>query len=1157
MFSMRAVKSAEYYIRNADEVEKPKQAGRDHIAYYTDGSHDEPPGVVFVPTLKKVSEVAFRFAKDWSVPTPDVVRAWSAGKDAETNADLVTRQSKDRRAFYDFTFRAPKSVGVFRAAGDVTIRGAVDRAMFAATRETVQWLFNNGHMQTRFGQKKKEAIDDFLSIIYAHNTSREGDPLPHHHLLLAAFVQCSDGKMRAFDNSSIVRMQKAISQIHNCSLANNLVNELAKSQHKISIIKDDKADGGFHIAGVPDSLCEIMSKRRKNIEDWMESHTGDRTTAGKGAVSDLAATDSRRSKKDVPTVAELDAPGGQWSRDFAFANWSRAAVLESVRQAAVHRDYNLSKIADAGGVTVEQMLADDRRAATLDAIEALEQTESALSEGKILKAVFEAHQGLSSISEIDAELAHLLEAQKLKEIGRMPNGERAFCSPQLEEAERRMLLEVGRRRNEDAIASADFVEREIAACERKLKPEQAAAVRYACAPGGGGGIAVIEGAPGAGKTVLLDCVKRIYQKKEFTIHGVAPSHRAKDVLGKELGIEELFSKALAGFVLKVTDKNHKDYKALTPKDVVILDECGMCSARDMEKLIANLNGARLICSGDTRQLQPVGAGGPMLNIVTQYGCSRVNEIQRQLVDWQRAASMQSSTGKGGEALAEYNLRGNVDWCSNRADAIASLAAKVSKDIADYPDNTPENLRHLTPRIVIASRNKDVAELNAALRPIYREHGLIKGDDFSVNAVARGSDSIQPISIAKGDRLILGEKVTLGKVQLNNGTFFTVDSISKGKEVGNPLVRLKTDDGKVYEANWNDFVGRRDITVPKEKCVPLMSHGFACTVHASQGDTSARAFVFDGAGGMSAEHANVAMTRHRLDCNITIDTSVIKTYIADKNAADQTVRISKDGQLDALDPDDVQAKGSADITLDEIKDVYKKHYSQSGLKTNISSFSNDVGEWMNGKETLSGKNLSVEDEPDSVRLCDRWFLENGGYENLSKDNQTFATAAWEKWREKPGHNYSLESYVAHTQALQADRRAELEDYDDTRKWTDKSGPWVAHNRLPNVPEPTPELLGRQMANRLADPVAFPVPSLTAVPLPPEIEQLAASYDAQQAQMEAPELEADPASPAAEHDEDCEPEHDDAADRAAAARVAAEEEARRQAELEAQQMHGPRM
>ena len=159
----------------------------------------------------------------------------------------------------------------------------------------------------------------------------------------------------------------------------------------------------------------------------------------------------------------------------------------------------------------------------------------------------------------------------------------------------------------------------------------------------------------------------------------------------------------------------------------------MCGLTDVAKLIKNLNGAKLICSGDTRQLQPVSGGAPVAAIMRLNSSSRISEIRRQNLDWQRAASMTMSAGNISEGLDAYDLRGHVTWSPTREETINALVNDVRSDLLGSPGNIPENLQHLPPRIVIATRNTDIRDLNAALRLIYRECGLITGPDFVVSA----------------------------------------------------------------------------------------------------------------------------------------------------------------------------------------------------------------------------------------------------------------------------------------------------------------------------------------------------------------------------------------------------------------------------------------
>ena len=1089
MFKINSVSSIEYYIENADDAEPA--INRDRMAYYTDTVAGEPPGVIWCPRLPADSPVKFRFAQSGTVADSRSVRAWAKGNDPATGRPLVMkRPGISTKVGYDLTFSSPKTVSTLWVC-DPSKRLLIEQAQTNAVERALQFAFDMGLIVTRRGARSsiKEPALDIVSARYRHHTTRAGDPEIHDHVILMSLAQCADGKVRTLDSVDLKKWQKALTNVYRAELAAEM-----RTRVGVAVIPDVQTDHGFHVAGIPDQFgaTGIWSSRRKAIKDWMRAHTGSSGTAGSGAMAQAAALATRNKKVAVPKVADLDNIGGRWDQDLEKSGWSRAGVAESVRQATYLSELNEMRLADAGGITAAELHALDRRNAALAAISKLEETESVLEERSIYKVVFEACQHIGNIDEIQCEINGILNSKRLMEIGRLPDGERVFCSPELERIEREMLLECQRRRGERQWAAPEAIEAAISTAKVTMSDEQADAVRWAM---NSDGISVVEGGPGTGKSTSLSAVADCSRALGYHVWAIAPSHKAKDVVSADTCTEETSSKALTGFLNRLNNPG-KHGITLSKADVVILDEAMMCGLTDVAKLIKNLNGAKLICSGDTRQLQPVSGGAPVAAIMRLNSSSRISEIRRQSVEWQRAASMAMSAGNISDGLDAYDLRGHVTWGSTREETINALVADVRNDLLGSAGNTPENLQHLPPRIVIATRNTDIRDLNAALRLIYRECGLITGPDFVVSAIGRGSNQLEaPLHIAVGDRLVFGETIKLyddmiasqndyssPQTQISNSDFGTVLSISSSDDPTNPIVQIKMDKGVIVESKWNNLSTKSDQQTRKTNA-PKIQHAFSCTVHASQGSTVSRAFIFDGHGGMSSEAALVSLTRHRVDARIYIDTSPVREAL-EARSADIAIKLSKRGNLDAPDHGDCLSVNQKSIALPDIKKSIRAIYNQSSMKTNICAFANDINDWLACEETLgsisalSSKNIGT----------NPWYYQNDGFESLSAAMRAEAQLAHKKWQAlNPDlHTFDLVEYAKSVQRRHANNIQESGQPDRTR------AAWHPYCRLPPTELLKPARLARNMRQRINSAYHHPVPDLQGTPLPAAIEELAAAH-----------------------------------------------------------------
>ena len=351
-------------------------------------------------------------------------------------------------------------------------------------------------------------------------------------------------------------------------------------------------------------------------------------------------------------------------------------------------------------------------------------------------------------------------------------------------------------------------------------------------------------------------------------------------------------------------------------------------------------------------------------------------------------------------------------------------------------------------------------------------------------------------IAVGDRLVFGESIKLSddmivshrdvnspQTQISNSDFGTVVSINCSDDQINPIVQIKMDKGVVIETNWNRLI-TKSIQHDEKSHAPKIQHAFSCTAHASQGSTVYKSFIFDGHGGMTSEAALVSLTRHRVDARIYIDTSPVREAL-EARSADIAIKLSKRGNLDAPDQGDCFSVNQKSIELADIKKSIRVVYNRSGMKTNISTFANDIIDWLAGEESLGSTNVFSP----GVRDITPWYYQNDGFESLSAAMRAEAQLAHKKWQAlNPDlHTFDLVEYA---KRRHANNIQESGQPDTTR------AAWHPYCRLPPTEPLKPARLARNMRQRINLPVAHPVPDLQGTPLPAAIEELAAAHQARE-------------------------------------------------------------
>ncbi len=378
--------------------------------------------------------------------------------------------------------------------------------------------------------------------------------------------------------------------------------------------------------------------------------------------------------------------------------------------------------------------------------------------------------------------------------------------------------------------SASVRDRALAGAERALKGEQLAAFRHVT---GGADLSVVVGYAGTGKSTMLGAARAAWEASGYRVRGAALSGIAAEGLEGGAGIQ---SRTLAS--LEHGWAQGRDL--LTVGDVLVVDEAGMVGSRQMERVLSAARDARakVVLVGDPEQLQAIEAGAAFRAVAERAGTVEITEVRRQREAWQQAATRELATGRTVAALVRYEAAGMVQEHATLDEARASLVAGWSAVRQQSPQAS---------QIMLAHRRVDVRALNDQARALRQEAGELGADH--VLPTERGERAF-----AEGDRIyFLKNERSLG---VKNGTLGTIERIRdtrpRGEGLGASLVvRLDGANGA--------GMGR---TVSFDlKDYGEIDHGYAATVHKSQGVTVDRAHVLATAG-MDRHAAYVGLSRHR-------------------------------------------------------------------------------------------------------------------------------------------------------------------------------------------------------------------------------------------------------------------------------------------------------
>ena len=205
--------------------------------------------------------------------------------------------SPDRQRAIDMAVTPPKSFAVYWAMASPSERTILWRLHHEGV-DAVRDYFQEKAGLTRRGKGGK--LIEPASMVLAcfdHETSRDNDPLPHTHIVVVHVVVREDGTTGTLYNHELYVHRAKADMIYKVHLALGLMLEFG--------LQVEEEGHGFRIVGVPKEVCDVFSKRRAEIMEYLDEHG----LSGAEAAS-IAAVQTRSAKQHIP-------------REELFAEWHR------------------------------------------------------------------------------------------------------------------------------------------------------------------------------------------------------------------------------------------------------------------------------------------------------------------------------------------------------------------------------------------------------------------------------------------------------------------------------------------------------------------------------------------------------------------------------------------------------------------------------------------------------------------------------------------------------------------------------------------------------------------------------------------------------------------------------------------------------------------
>jgi len=434
-----------------------------------------------------------------------------------------------------------------------------------------------------------------------------------------------------------------------------------------------------------------------------------------------------------------------------------------------------------------------------------------------------ASRNTDGAEQFQSVLAKLMAHPDLVKVGTGKRGEERFSTRRMVAIERQMAEHAAALAQRQAHRTDASFREQLQSVDH-LGPEQRKALEHITK---GDGLSLVLGFAGTGKSRMLGDARQVWEAAGYRVRGAALSGIAAESLQNSSGIESRTLASLEWHWSRGKDK-------LTSRDVLAVDEAGMVGSRQMERVLAAARaaGAKVVLVGDPEQLQAIEAGSAFRALADRHGVASLTVVMRQAgrhAAWMREATKELATARTAKALARYDEAGMVHAAETREQAMAALIEQWDRDRLYRPERS---------QLILAYTRDDVAALNELAREKMKASGSL-GEEVTMRT-ERGKRTF-----AVGERVMfLRNDRALG---VKNGSLGVLRGIEAGK------LSIQLDDGMK--------VGGGQIVSFDPRQYTNLEHGYASTIHKSQGVTVARTKVM--AHRAFDRHASyVAMSRHR-------------------------------------------------------------------------------------------------------------------------------------------------------------------------------------------------------------------------------------------------------------------------------------------------------
>ncbi len=620
--------------------------------------------------------------------------------------------TESRRPGWDLTFSAPKSVSwLWAVSRDIPkLEETIRSAQWAAVERVLRYLEEvSGQAREGLGGHIRTPVR-LVFAGFEHGTSRNLDPQLHCHCVLVNIGVRLDGVTRSIVSKAIFRQKMAAGALYRAELSSQLRRRLGLEMLAKS--------SWFEVAGIPQSLMDAGSSRRKEVLAELEKSGFSGPKAAK-----IAARDTRDTKTIIPREELFE----RWGQVAGAHGFTTEQVRELIRPSSPPIQTHVpSGIVDG---CVNKVL--DRQ--------------SFFSERELIRHVAEATQ--TSGVTVDSILAATRNGvNRLVPLGEH-QGERQFTTLATLELERQLIAQaVAGQENKDHIISSSTIQAVLS--RHSLSVEQEKALRHITQRDGA--VQVVSGLAGTGKSTLLAAAREAFEAEGYQVIGCSLSGKAVEGLQISSGIP---SHTIAR-LLHQWKQELSEVRPLHSRSILVVDEAAMVGTRQMAALFdhAKKAGCRIILVGDSRQLPAIEAGSPFASLSRFLGMATLKDIRRQFAEWGRILVRQFAEGDVREGVDILRQKGLIHIGSTPEATTHQLIKEWSKET------------EMKQVLILAGTHEEVNWLNREAQQLRKDSGMLGAEPCVIGQR----------EFFSGDRVIFGRNDR--KLGVKNGSFGTLTGV---------------------------------------------------------------------------------------------------------------------------------------------------------------------------------------------------------------------------------------------------------------------------------------------------------------------------------------------------------------------------------------------